>query len=296
VSEADQATALDLYAAGNRDFIESRFAEALAKYKEAIKYWDHPAIRFNMAVCLINLDQPFEAMDNLTRSLAFGEAALGADANAQGLIYRKLLDAQLTHVKIASREPGTQITLDGKFLFTAPGDANEILLPGEHQVIASRIGYLTASKTLILVPGGRTAYDVPPLEIKVATRIVRHWTPWVPWVVLASGAALASAGAASYIAASHNFTSYDSGITERCPAGCGPVMLASFADLRRQKERGETEQVLAFSLISAGAAAVIAGGIGLIVNQPRVQVENDHVRAVVTPMPGGATLAVRWGF
>src|ERR1041384_5557334 len=61
VSESEQAVALKLYVAGNLEFAESRFAQALAKYKEAIQHWEHPAIRYNMAVCLINLDQPLEA-------------------------------------------------------------------------------------------------------------------------------------------------------------------------------------------------------------------------------------------
>lgn len=72
VTEAEQAIALDLYVAGNREFTESRYAQALAKYKEALQHWDHPAIRYNMAVCLINLDQPVEARDNLERSFAYG--------------------------------------------------------------------------------------------------------------------------------------------------------------------------------------------------------------------------------
>ncbi len=37
VSESEQAIALELYVAGNLEFTESRFAQALAKYKEAIR-------------------------------------------------------------------------------------------------------------------------------------------------------------------------------------------------------------------------------------------------------------------
>jgi hypothetical protein len=296
VSERDQAAALELYVSGNRDFIESRFAEALAKYKQAIKSWDHPAIRFNSAVCLIKLDQPLEAMENLIRSLAYGEAPLGADAYAQGQIYRQLLDAQLAHVTIASSESGVRVTLDGKFLFIAPGSVDEIVLPGDHQVTATRTGYLTVSKALVLVAGKRVSYDVPLLELKVATRTVRYWAPWVPWAALAGGATLAGAGAMSYAAAKHNFARYDRGYTERCPEGCGPEEVEGFVDLRRYKNRANTEQIAAFSLLSLGTAAVIAGSIGLIVNRPRIEVERMPLRAMVAPTRGGAMLAVGWEF
>jgi tetratricopeptide (TPR) repeat protein len=103
VSDSEQAIARELYVAGNREFAELRFAQALAKYKEAIQHWDHPAIRYNMAVCLINLDQLVEARDNLERSLAYGAAPLEGDTYGHGLTSRKLLDAQLAHLKIAAR-------------------------------------------------------------------------------------------------------------------------------------------------------------------------------------------------
>ena len=98
VSETEQEMARALYLEGNAEFIESRFARALAKYREAIQHWDHPAIRFNMAVCLINLDQPVEAREALERSLSYGSTPLGHDAYTQGTTYRKLLDWQLSHV------------------------------------------------------------------------------------------------------------------------------------------------------------------------------------------------------
>jgi hypothetical protein len=296
VSKAEQETALALYKSGNREFAESRFAQALAKYREAIRHWDHPAIRFNMAVCLINLDQPVEAMEDLERSLVFGDGPLGSDAYAQGLTYRKLLDAQLAHLKIECGEPGTQITLDGKYRFTAPGPLDEIVLPGEHQVVATRAGFVTVTRTLVLVAGKRTRYDVPPLEVRVAAWMVRRWPVWVPWLVLAGGAAAVAGGAQSYSAARANFASYDRDVTAHCPNGCDASMLAGYPDLREHRSRGDIEQVVALSLFVAGGAAIVAGTIGLLFNEPRVQVASSHMQAAVVPLPGGAAISMVWGF
>jgi hypothetical protein len=162
VSEREQALALELYLAGNQEFAESRFTLAIAKYREALWYWDHPAIRFNMAVSLINLDQSIEAQENLESSLRYGAAPLGVSLYNQGLTYRKLLDAQLVRLRIACPEPDAKVTLDGKVLFTGPGSTEQIVLPGEHQVVATKVGFVTVSETLVLVAGKTSAYEISP--------------------------------------------------------------------------------------------------------------------------------------
>jgi hypothetical protein len=297
VSGAEQAIALALYRDGNVEFSESRFAQALAKYREAIRHWDHPAIRFNMAVCLINLDQPLEARDNLERSLAYGEEPLGGDLYSQGLTYRKLLDAQLARVKIACPSPDTRVTLDGKFLFTGPGVAEEWVLPGEHQVVATRPAFRTASRALVLVAGKLTTYEVRPLELDVATRTVRRWKPWKPWALLGGASVPAVVGAISYVAARRNFIHYDRDIAMACMHGCDAAMLMALPSrYRARRDRAETEQAVAFSLFSVAGAVAVAGVIAVIANQPRVQQEQHKAQPAVALVPGGATLTVSRAF
>ncbi len=297
VSEAEQAIARELYSDGNREFIESRFAQALAQYKEAIRHWDHPAIRYNMAICLINLEQPLEARENLERGLAYGAAPLDTDKYAQGLTYRKLLDAQLARVKITCPEQGAEVMLDGKRLFTAPGAADAFVLPGEHQIVVTRSGFLTVSKTLVAVTGKRTSYDFLALERRTTTRTVRRWTPWKPWAVLVGGVALSGLGALSYVVAERNYATYDRGIAANCPGtkGCDAAMYAALSHLRDLQDRAGREQVIAFSLFAVGGAAAAVGLVGLVVNQPRVQLEPSR-SLVVTPISGGAVAAMRWAF
>ena len=171
VPEQEQALALGLYLAGNQEFTESRFAQALAKYKEAVRHWDNPAIRFNMAISLINLDEPVEAKDNLERSLVYGEAALGADLYNQGLTYRKLLDAQLVHLTLASADAGARVTLDGKLVFIGPGTSDQVVLPGEHQAVATRNG-TSVSEVFLLVAGKARKYELRPItEPKLAASV-----------------------------------------------------------------------------------------------------------------------------
>jgi hypothetical protein len=297
VSESEQALALELYVAGNLEFAESRFAQALAKYREAIRHWDHPAIRFNMTVCLINLGQLIEAREHLERSIAYGAGALGADAHAQAVTYRKLLDSQLTHVTISCSEPGAQVTLDGKPLFTGPGTVARFLLPGEHQVVATKPGLQAALQTLALVAGKPAFLELQPtLEIPTPPRMVRRWATWKPWAVLGSGGAIVGLGALGYFAARSDFAAYDRGVEASCPSGCSAAMLAEQDDLTRKKDRAELKQVVAFSLFSVGSAAMVAGVVGLLLNQPRVRLEMGPSLLTIAPASGGATVSMGWGF
>jgi tetratricopeptide (TPR) repeat protein len=65
VPAAKQDAALALYKEGNAFFAQDQFKEALEKYVQALQIWDHPAIRYNAAVCNINLDRPLDAYEDL---------------------------------------------------------------------------------------------------------------------------------------------------------------------------------------------------------------------------------------
>lgn len=160
VPEKERRVARKLYASGNKEFAESRFAQALAQYQEALRHWDHPAFHFNLAICLINLGRPVEALDNIERSLVYGPAALGADHYQQAITYRNLLEGQLARVTIECSEPGAKVTIDGRFLFAGPGAKEEVVLPGEHQVVAVKSGFLTSSETFIIVAGRTMRRDI----------------------------------------------------------------------------------------------------------------------------------------
>ncbi|MBC7976019.1 MAG: hypothetical protein H7138_13690 [Myxococcales bacterium] len=160
VSDAEQALARQLYAAGNHAFVERRYAEALATYKRAITHWDHPAIRFNMVVCLMELGQPIEARGHLDRSLAFGVAAIGPDAHAKAIAHRERLDRMLVRLTLDCPEPGEEILLDGQLIFVGPGQVSRYVLPGEHQVVGTKRGYLPATKRIKLVAGQPETYQI----------------------------------------------------------------------------------------------------------------------------------------
>src|SRR6476659_107119 len=76
VSQPEQQAALKLFHDGNVSLNDGLFAKAADNYREALKHWDHPAIHYNLALALMNLDQTIDAYDNMQASVKFGEAPL----------------------------------------------------------------------------------------------------------------------------------------------------------------------------------------------------------------------------
>src|SRR4051812_38973049 len=95
VSEDNKAAAKKLLAQGNELFLEHKYAEALDTFKQAIAKWDHPAIRFNIVRCLIQLDRPVDAAENLELALKYGPAPLEESVYAEAVAYKKLLATQV---------------------------------------------------------------------------------------------------------------------------------------------------------------------------------------------------------
>src|SRR3569832_1869349 len=92
-------------------FVEHRYPEALERFRAALAIWDHPALRFDIVRCLIQLDRPLEAADNLVHALAYGKAALPGTTYEQALEFQKLLANQLGDLTVRCCEPGVAITI-----------------------------------------------------------------------------------------------------------------------------------------------------------------------------------------
>src|ERR1043165_2054038 len=258
VPEREQAIAERLREAGNAEFVEGRHALALTKYREALRHWDHPAIRFNIAVCLIQLDQLVEAKDHLERSLAYGSKPLGSATHAQALAYRETLDALLVHVKATCNEPGSTVTLDGQYWFTGRGTAELYSLPGQHQLAAIKPGFRTAVVAFAGIAGKSVAFDLKQ------TPEPHERTSWPYWKhVLGGGALLAIVGGTTYLSARSDLVDYNRAITERCPHGCSAAMFSGFTDLQATKDGAGTKRIIPFSVLSGGGVAMLVGALGL---------------------------------
>ncbi len=295
VSEEDQTIALGFYGEGNTEFLYSRFAQALERYRKAVARWDHPAIRFNMAVALINLGQLVEARDSLERALAYGAAPLGDDVHVQALTYRKLLDGQLARLALRCAEPGAAVTLDGKLVLTGPGEASAYLLPGDHQLVATKPGFLTTSRTLTLTGGAAADAVIELVRFEPAPTLERRMPRWKPYSVVAGGAVVAGLGGLLYAWAAHDYGTYDDRVRSACPRGCNTAQVAALPDLRAIEDSADRKQTVAAVLLVGGVATLAVGAVTVYRNQPRAVRLRSTVIAV-GPSAGGARLSVRGSF
>jgi hypothetical protein len=282
VAQEQQDEALRLFEEGNKLFGESKYTAAVALYREALKSWDHPAIRYNLATALIELDQPLGAYESLELALRYGAAPFTAENYQQAMTYRKLLRGQLAELRVACPEPNAEVTLDGRAVFVGPGYATRLLLPGTHQLVARKAGFLTETRSLNLLPGKPVVEQLSLQEQPVPTKTVRRWETWKPWAVLGAGAVLAVAGVPVILDAKSNIDAFDADVARSCPRGCAAIPPAAI-DAR---DRSHVESAVAISLFTVGGAMLAGGAAMLIFNQPRVVPDESASRARIAPMVG----------
>jgi tetratricopeptide (TPR) repeat protein len=282
VPDAAQRRALVLFEAGNKLFENSEHAAALAMYRQALSVWDHPAIRYNAAVALINLDQPLAANENLELALRYGDAPFSPATYQQALTYRKLVRGQTAELRVTCAEESAEVTLDGQVLFVSPGEATRWLAPGPHQLVARKEGFLVETRLLNLLPGKPAEQSV---SLHPVPKMVRRWPTWKPWAVLGTGAALALAGVPMILEAKKNIDGFDREVARNCPAGCS-ADAPELAAAHHLRDRSHLESVMAVSLFAVGGALLAGGAAMLVSNQPRVVSDEPRLQAAIVPAFG----------
>jgi tetratricopeptide (TPR) repeat protein len=291
VSESNKAAAQKLVAQGNELFVAHKYAEALDAFKQAIASWDHPATRFQIVRCLIQLERPVEAAENLDLALKYGPQPLEDAVYAEAVADKKLLATQVGELEIQCTQPGVKISLDGQPVLDCPGSSVRRVKPGHHQVVGEKAGLMTTTSDAVIVGGVTEHLAVQLVPTSRNEVLVHRWPTWVPWVVFGGGFALVGSGIALDAIASARMHDYDSALVSACGTkGCSPGSISQAdADLR--------SSALALSAagtttIIAGAATVITGSILLYMNRGRIVYRDVEV----APMRGGAAVTLTLPF
>lgn len=286
-----QMRARELYRAGNALLEEGLFGQALDMYQQAIAFWDHPGIRFNMAIVLIKLSRMVDAYESLEMALRYGPEALEPQEHAQAVNYKSLLEGQVARLMVTCSEPGARVTLDGKYLFTAPGHGIKLVLTGEHQVVVSKPGLRTVTRSLQVMPRRLNRIDLLLLPRDRGRVLVQRWSPWKPWVVSAAGAAVALMGIPLQLRAQSNLDSYDAEIRARCETGCSLTDVP--LHVRAMESRGQFQNRLALTSFAVGGAVVVTGLTLVILNRPHtVAASPSPLRSSISPLVGDGSLGV----
>jgi hypothetical protein len=293
VPQAVQDNASNLYEEGNTLFAQQAHAPALEKYKQAIALWDHPLIRFNMAVTEIRLERILEAADNLERSLKYGDKPFKPELYQQALDYQALLKGRVGYIEVSCDQAGARLLLDGKPWFECPKTNQVRVLAGEHAIVAEKQGFLTAS-TKVVVDGGETAQEkikLVPLDSAVVLKY--RYRRWVPWTFTGIGLAVGLGGAGTWFLGKNQMDQFEADYSTVCEHGCEPGLTApEHRSLAAQERSAALKGTVGIAMMGVGGALAVTGVVLAIMNRPQRVLPNVEV----APKAGGAQASVGWRF
>ncbi len=268
VSPESQRKALSLFNEANGMLRDALFPKAAERYREALVHWDHPAIHYNLALALVNLDQPVDMHGALEKSLAYGAAPLGEDKFARAKDFKLLVEKQLVKVEYTITEPDSVLILDGKEVQQGPGTFAALIRAGEHSIAARAPGYSPTQLNLKLGGGETSRMELKLFTDAELTREKRKMASWIPYSVLGAGVVIGGVGALMHSSAKGGFSDYDQAISE-CAAtdptgGCADPSPTIFA----LKSDAESKQTLAPSLYVVAGLTVGAGVALVVINRP----------------------------
>jgi tetratricopeptide (TPR) repeat protein len=290
VSQDNQEQALALYEKANQDFDLGNFAAALKIYREALTFWDHPAIRYNIAICLIHANESTEAFTHLQKAMAHGVDPLGSEELfKRGQTYEVLLRGQLHELVIETEQPDVRVSLDGQELFVGPGKQTLMIAPGAHQVLGEREGFLAFTSRLDVRAGQTSTVTVVTRPLSAGQqRFKTRWKPWIPWTVAGAGLAVAAVGIPFQVASSGNFSDFDSEFDDMCPEGCLDADLSD--DLKDKKSKAESQRTIAIAMYATGGIIAATGVVLAVLNRPQPLGEDVQITATKN------SVAVGWSF
>lgn len=269
VTPDEQRAALALFNEGNSLLRDAIFPKAAEKYREALTHWDHPAIHYNLALALVNLDQPIEMYHALEKAMQYGSAPIDQDKfdRAKGL--KILVEKQLANVEYTIDVAGAKMVFDGKEVFTGPGTWKQMVTAGEHSVLISAKGYVTGQFSPKIAGGETDKQDFKLFTENQLLRTKRLMPGWVPITVATFGAAVVGGGVFLHQSAKNTFADYDAGV-KACAAtdptgGCTTPPNGLFD----KKTSAKTTQTIAIGAYALGGTALAAGITLFVLNRPQ---------------------------
>jgi tetratricopeptide (TPR) repeat protein len=290
LSQEQQQAAVALFEAGNSLLKESIFLKAVENYRKALALWDHPGIHYNLALALLNLDQPIEVHEHLVAAMAFGPEPLENEKFEYARNYKTLVEKQLARVDISCDTPGAVVTMNGQKLFVAPGRYTGLVRPGAHSILATREGYVPSDMSRTILPGETTKLALKLYTNEDLIQYRRRWSASTPWLVVGAGVAMAAGSGWLHTQARDNLGTFDQGIS-----ACGGCLLTpALADTLN---RGKTLQGMAIGGYALGGAALLTGAVLVYLNQPepyRVDPKDKQLEVVgISPLLGNDTRGVQ---
>ena len=279
-----QRAALKKFTEGNAQLNDGLFPAAVKLYREALKDWEHPAIYYNLALALLNLDQPIEVYESLQKAIKYGAAPLEKDKYDHAKEYILLVEKQIATVDISCSKPGAKISVDGKEVFTVGPDGKAghfvgRVKIGKHTFVAEKPGYNAQVDAPFIGPGETYRLELTLYTAEELTRYKRKWNAkWMPYAVIGGGAALAGAGVLLELSANSSYSDYDAAVA-KCNQASNSMGCANDGSVADMRKSGDTKKTMGYVGYGVAGAAVVTGVILLWVNRESTyQISADEYR------------------
>jgi len=271
VTKDQQRAALEKFREANERLNDGLFAEAVKLYREALKHWDHPAIHYNLALALLNLDQPLEVYDSLQKAIKYGPAPLEKEKFDHAQKYLHLVEQQIATIEVTCKKPGAKVSVDGKEVFTVGpkgegGFYRGRVKIGKHAFIAEKPGYNAEAEVPFIGPGETFRIELKLYTAEELTRYRRRWNAtWVPYAVLGGGVAAGIAGGVFSLSAKSSYQDFDREVA-RCQeeSPTGGCTDTSVMDLQKS---GDRKRVIGYVGYGVAGAAVVTGLVMAYLNR-----------------------------
>ena len=284
VTPENQRLALRKFQEGNTQLNDGLFPAAVKLYREALTKWEHPAIYYNLALALLNLDQPIEVHESLQKAIKYGVGPLEKDKFEHAKEYILLVEKQIATVDISCSKPGAKISVDGKEVFTvgADGQAGHYVgrvKIGKHTFVAEKPGYNAQVDAPFIGPGETYRLELTLYTAEELTRYKRRWDKkWMPYAVIGGGVAAALIGVGLELSANSSYDEYDSAVA-KCNADSNMMGCMNAGAVADMRESGDTKKTLGYIGYGVAGAAVVTGVILLYLNRSTAyQITADEYR------------------
>ncbi len=265
VTEDERRRAKILFEHGNNKFTDLRYQDALADYAEALKYWDHPRIHYQMTLAFFATGQYVSAYESSHRALRHGAEALDEKHHQTLLQKQQAIRARIAWIEVSCPMPGAVVTVDGEVILVGPGRHEHLVTAGDHEVVARKAGYITVATPLVLRGGEHRSLTLKPRAIDEA----RRWKSWLPWLVVGTGVGLSLGGTA---------TLWKSQVTDRQAQNlfnnlynAGVKLEDVDPRVRRLESKARSYSYASISLFTAGTLFMAAGAAMVWMNQPETR-------------------------
>ncbi len=266
VPPEQQRGALAKFREGNELLNSGLFGRAAEAYKVALTFWQHPAIHYNLALAMMNLDQPIEAHEGLQKAIVFGDAPLDKDKFEHAKEYLLLLEKQIASIEVSCDKIGAKVAVDGKDVFVAPGTYKARVRIGKHTFVAEKRGYSTRINAPFIGPGENFRIELKLYTAEELTRYSRRWqATWMPYAVIGAGVVLGGVGAALELSATSSYDEYDSAVAACNVNNQGCPTSSNITGLR---DSGDSKKTFGYVMYGVGGAAIGAGIVLAILNRP----------------------------